>query len=87
MRMRRNGEFQLLANLLLKEIGTLDIRPGQGAFDLKDPRLLIPGDPERSLILFRMKHLGLGRMPHIASNVVDEAAVKLIHDWIQQLPK
>ena len=30
---------------------------------------------------------GLGRMPHVASNVVDEKAVKLIGDWIKQLPK
>jgi uncharacterized repeat protein (TIGR03806 family) len=82
-----NAEFQLLANLPLKDTGTIDTRPGQGTFDLKDPRVLVSGDPERSLILYRMTRLGLGRMPHIASNVVDEAAVKLIHDWIQQLPK
>jgi hypothetical protein len=26
---------------------------------------------------------GLGRMPHIASRVVDEPAVKLVQDWIK----
>jgi hypothetical protein len=26
---------------------------------------------------------GLGRMPWIGSRVVDEAGVKLIHDWIK----
>ena len=44
----------------------------------------MPGDPERSMIHHRMTRLGLGRMPHIASNVVDEEAVKLIGDWIKQ---
>jgi uncharacterized repeat protein (TIGR03806 family) len=80
-----NADFQLLATLPLKDTGTIDVRPGQGGFDLKDPRLLVPGDPDRSLIAHRMTRLGLGRMPHIASNVVDEEAVKLIRDWIKQL--
>ena len=39
------------------------------------------------MVAFRMNRLGLGRMPHIASNVVDEDAVKLIREWIKQLPK
>ncbi|HJZ60076.1 MAG TPA: PQQ-dependent sugar dehydrogenase, partial [Gemmataceae bacterium] len=82
-----NAEFQLLANLPLKETGTIDVKPGQGTLDLKDPRLLVPGDPDRSLIYHRMTRLGLGRMPHIASNVVDEEGTKLIHDWIKQMKK
>ena len=61
--------------------------PAHGKFDIPDARLLAPGDPERSLIHFRMGKLGLGRMPHIASNVVDKEAVKLIYDWIEQLPR
>ena len=82
-----NAEFQLLATLPLKELGVINVKPGQGTFDLKDPRILVPGDPERSLIYHRMTRLGLGRMPHIASNVVDEYGVKLIHDWIKAMPK
>jgi uncharacterized repeat protein (TIGR03806 family) len=78
-----NAEFQLLHTLPLKDTGTVDVKPGQGAFDLKDPRLLVPGDPARSMIHHRMTRLGLGRMPHIASNVVDEQAVALIKKWIE----
>ncbi len=80
-----NAEFQLLTTLPLKDLGVLDVKPQQGDFDLKDPRLLVPGAPERSMIAHRMTRLGLGRMPHIASNVVDEPAVKLIHDWIKAM--
>jgi uncharacterized repeat protein (TIGR03806 family) len=80
-----NAEFQLLYTLPLAETGTIDIRPGQGTFDLGDPRILVPGDPDRSLILYRMKKLGLGRMPHIASNRVDEEAVAIIEAWIKEL--
>jgi len=39
------------------------------------------------MIYHRMTRLGLGRMPHIASTVVDEAGVKLIREWIESLPK
>lgn len=78
-----NAEFQLLYTLPLKETGTIGVKPGQGSFDLKDPRLLVPGDPSRSMIYHRMTRLGLGRMPHIASNVVDEQAVTLIRKWIE----
>ena len=80
-----NAEFQLLATLPLKELGIVDVKPGQGTFDLKDPRILVPGDPERSMIYHRMTRTGLGRMPHIASNVVDDDAVKLIRDWIKAM--
>ena len=52
-----------------------------------DARLLVPGHPEQSIIHDRMKRLGLGRMPHIASRVVDEQGVKLVHDWIKQVPR
>jgi uncharacterized repeat protein (TIGR03806 family) len=82
-----NAEFQLLATLALEDTGTIGVRLTHGAFDLKDPRVLVPGEPERSMVLHRMKRLGLGRMPHVASSVVDEKAVRLIHDWIKQLPK
>lgn len=81
-----NADFQLLQTLPLAELGVLDAKPGQGNFGLKDPRILVAGDPDRSLVLHRMQRTGLGRMPHIGSNLVDESAVKLIHDWIKQLP-
>src|SRR5262249_35240112 len=82
-----NAGFQLLANLPLKDTGTVNVRAGQGNFDLKDPRILVPGEPDRSLLLYRMQRRGLGQMPHIASNVVDEQAVKLVREWIEKLPK
>lgn len=81
-----NAQFQLLATLPLDETGTLGVRPGQGKFELDNPRILVPGSPERSMALYRMKVLGLGRMPHVASNELDTEAVKLIEQWLRQLP-
>jgi uncharacterized repeat protein (TIGR03806 family) len=81
-----NAEFKLLATLPLKEMGIVNTPPAHGNFGIKEARLLVPGHPEQSIILHRMKLTGLGRMPHIASRVVDEQAVKLVHDWIKEMP-
>src|SRR5262249_50335339 len=48
--------------------------------------ILSPGDPYRSVLYYRMAKQGRGRMPHIGSEIVDEPGLKLIHDWIRQLP-
>ncbi|MEZ6126299.1 MAG: PQQ-dependent sugar dehydrogenase [Planctomycetaceae bacterium] len=60
--------------------------PAQGNFQLSSASLVSPGAPWNSVLLYRMACLGQGRMPHIGSQMVDASAVKLIHDWIAQLP-
>jgi hypothetical protein len=81
-----NADFQLLATLDLKDTGSIDALPTHGTFDIANARLLAPGAPERSLIYQRMTKLGLGRMPHVGSLVVDDKGVQLIRDWIKGLP-
>jgi hypothetical protein len=82
-----NAEFQLLATLDLKDTRTVDVRPAHGTFGLSNPRILVPGDSARSLLLHRMKLVGLGRMPHVASLVVDEKGVQLVEEWIRGLSR
>jgi uncharacterized repeat protein (TIGR03806 family) len=83
-----NAEFLLLATLPLNELGIVNTKPAHGNFKIDDARLLVPGDPEHSLIYTRMKagKLEDGRMPRVASLVVDDKGVKLIGDWIRGLP-
>jgi uncharacterized repeat protein (TIGR03806 family) len=81
-----NAEFKLLSTLPLKEMGIVNVPAAHGNFGLKDAKLLVPGHPEQSIILYRMEKTGLGRMPHIASHVPDEKAVQLIRDWIKNMP-
>lgn len=82
-----NAEFELQASIPISQTLTVNTRPGQGTFNLKDPKILVPGEPDRSLILERMKTTGLGRMPHIASKLVDDKSIGLIGDWIASLSK
>jgi uncharacterized repeat protein (TIGR03806 family) len=77
-----NADFQLLFALELKDTGVVNTKPGHGDFDVKNARLLTPGDADRSLILYRMNKVGLGRMPHVASNVVDREGAALVREWI-----
>ncbi|MEX0677381.1 MAG: PQQ-dependent sugar dehydrogenase [Pirellulales bacterium] len=81
-----NADFQLLATLDVSEMGTVGVRPGQGTFNIPHARNLAPGDPYRSVLFYRMAQVGTGRMPRIGSTVIDERGLRLVHDWIQQLP-
>lgn len=70
----------------LDDTRAVDARPVQGTFGISDARIVAPGDPYRSVLYYRMAKQGRGRMPHIGSDLVDEAGVRLIGDWIRQLP-
>lgn len=59
---------------------------GIGTFGLKDAKLIVPGDPYRSVLMYRMSKLGYARMPYIGSRVVDSFGVDLVEQWIRSLP-
>ena len=80
-----NADFELQASIPVSQTLTVNTRPGQGTFKLADPRILVPGEPQRSLMLERMKLAGLGRMPHVASKVIDHQAVTMMTEWIASL--
>ena len=75
-------------------IGSFDLRAGSslagacnapalaGTFGLPDAGIIVPGAPGRSLLSSRVHRLGAGRMPPLASRVVDTAGAALIDDWI-----
>ena len=70
----------------LEQTKTIDARPIQGTFNIAGARIIAPGDPASSVLYYRMSKLGGGRMPRVGSNVVDERATRMIHDWIARMP-
>ena len=81
-----NTDSELQASLPLTDTGVLNARPSHGKFGLPDPRILVPGKPERSLVWYRMRLAnGEGRMPHIGSNVPDHESINMLEHWIQGL--
>jgi putative heme-binding domain-containing protein len=69
----------------LMEMGIHDLPPKQGDFGIPNARLVAPGDPTRSVILYRMAKFGRGRMPHLGSEWPDPDGLSLLYDWIASL--
>ena len=63
-----------------------DAKPTQGDFGIPDARIIAPGDPFRSVLLYRISKCGTGKMPYLGANVTDDAGLKLIREWIAWLP-
>jgi putative heme-binding domain-containing protein len=80
------AEIDVRIDLPILETKSLDATPKQGMFGIKDARIIVPGDPYRSVMYYRTSKMGHGRMPHIGSELVDAAGVELLHDWIRQMP-
>lgn len=73
-------------DLPLEKTNMIGMRPTQGTFGIHAAQVIAPGDPFRSVLLYRMSKLGGGRMPHIGSTEIDRAGVELLFDWVRQLP-
>jgi uncharacterized repeat protein (TIGR03806 family) len=51
--------------------------------DIVDPRLVAPGDPDRSMVLQRMQRRDTNAMPPLASSVADSQGADLLRQWIE----
>jgi putative heme-binding domain-containing protein len=71
----------------LEATNAIDTAPTQGTFGIPHARIIAPADPSRSVLYYRMATVGPGHMPHLGVRRVDEAGLRLIHDWIAQLPR
>ncbi len=78
-----NARFQVRYSLPEAELNLFGQTPQHHDFGLIDPKLIAPGHPERSVLLHRVATRGEGKMPPMASTVVDDKAVKLLREWIR----
>jgi hypothetical protein len=54
---------------------------GEGLFDI------VPGNPDGSILPFRMNSVDLAiRMPELSKAIVHAEGVQLVRDWIASLP-
>ncbi len=81
-----NSMFNVEYSTRLEKTKLIDVKPMHNAFGLRDPHLVTPGHPERSVLLYRVSNRTEGHMPPLATSVVDREAVELISAWITQLP-
>jgi mono/diheme cytochrome c family protein len=50
-----------------------------------EARIIAPAAPDKSMVVVRMQELGRGRMPEIATLMVDQEGVALLSSWIRSL--
>lgn len=80
-----NAAIDLRYTTALAQSGIVDGEVSQGDLGLAGARIVAPGAPDRSILLHRVKTLGEGRMPGLATNMVDDEAVRLLSAWIEGL--
>lgn len=80
-----NSQISLEFSKSLEDMKMLDREPLHHKFDIPEARLVAPGDPDRSVLLHRMATRGRGKMPQLATSVVDRQAVELIREWIRRM--
>lgn len=78
-----NSVFQLASHFADMEI--MNANPMHGDFGLKDAKVIAPGAPERSLLIYRTVLRGPGQMPPIGTRTTDGAGVALLVEWVQSL--
>src|SRR6185503_8929263 len=66
----------------LKDARLIDSKPVQGDLNLPEGRIIAPGDPSRSVLLYRMTTGGRGHMPYLGGKLIDDKGVLLMRDWI-----
>jgi putative heme-binding domain-containing protein len=77
--------IDLRAGIPIDKMKAVDEVPKKGDLELHDAKIIAPGNPWRSVLFLRMSTCGRGRMPHLASEVVDQRGLALIEEWIRSM--
>ena len=81
-----NSQIDLEFLTANKNTRMFDARPQHHTFGITDARIVAPSAPERSVLLHRVAIRDKGKMPQLATSLVDRSALKMLHEWIQQMP-
>jgi uncharacterized repeat protein (TIGR03806 family) len=80
------SSMDLRYSTLLQNTAACGAVPQSGDLGLgANARIIAPGNPSLSVLVERMNRRDANAMPPLASNVVDQAGVTLIRDWITSL--
>jgi len=80
-----NAQFDVEFTTPLDKTKLVNVKPYHHTFNMRDARLIAPGQPERSVLLHRVSHRKEGHMPPLATSMVDEPAVQMLREWIRQM--
>ncbi|MCC9644977.1 PQQ-dependent sugar dehydrogenase [Rhodopirellula sp. JC740] len=70
----------------LDQTETVNINAAQGDFGLgKDAKVIDPGRPENSVLVYRAATSGPGKMPRLGCTTADLRGARLLWDWIKEM--
>ena len=69
----------------LDKMDLLNVVPEKGGFGIVDPLLLVPGEPQRSVLYYRSATSGIGHMPMIGARTVDPKGAAVLYEWIASM--
>ena len=81
-----NAQFDITSTTPLEQMKLLNVKPQHHTFGIANPLLIAPGDPDRSILIYRISHRSAGHMPPLATSLVDKQAVELLRQWITEMP-
>jgi len=67
----------------LGQMGLCDALPALGDLGVAGARLLLPGDPARSILSLRTHLVGAGQMPPLGRTLADPSGTALLDAWIR----
>lgn len=82
-----NAQMELEFNTALDKMRVIDVKPIHTSLGIPDARLVVPGEPDKSVLLKRAELRGRDQMPPLATSRVDEAGTALLREWIKSLKK
>jgi uncharacterized repeat protein (TIGR03806 family) len=82
-----NARMELRYTTPVEKMGIIGAVPQHESYGIANPLLIAPGDPERSLIYQRMLRTAGGRMPPLATSVVDQKHAQLLSEWIERMKR
>ena len=82
-----NAKLDLRSGTSREKMSVFEARPQHATFGLPNAMIVAPGHPDRSVMVHRvsLRGKGSGQMPPLGSSRVDEAAVKMLRDWIARM--
>jgi uncharacterized repeat protein (TIGR03806 family) len=79
------GSADLRFSRTFKGTHLCNAAPEAGSLGVDDAKLVVPGDPERSLLSVRMHRTDSTRMPPIGSALIDTKGTNIVDAWIESM--
>lgn len=76
-----NSAFQFASHVT--DMQVIGASPMHGDFGLKDAKIIAPGAPERSLLIYRVMLRGQGQMPPLGTMRTDGQGAAMLADWVK----